>query len=175
MANDVAFIGSQGMSVPVPKIAGLSVLKGIMMYGATLTFAALYVYFIVRISATGPAHQARFDSSLVTVAATLAGVLGSAFALEVGTTTPAAAANSALHDAVSAVTPGGPRRGTLRVRAWQCLSLEASSPAAPSIPMSVGIWVYAGVAERSPRPTCSTPARRPARSRRWRWRSAAMW
>jgi hypothetical protein len=76
------------IDVSAPRIAGLPALKGLVLYAATLSFAGLYVFFIVKISAAqGPAPH--LDSVLVTAAAALAGVLGSAFALEVGLPTSA--------------------------------------------------------------------------------------
>ena len=85
-----------------------------MLYAATLSFAGLYVYFIVEISraAGGPP---KFDSALVTAGAALAGVLGSAFALEVGLTTPPGQTNQPLADALK-VAPAGKPGARLRVR-----------------------------------------------------------
>jgi hypothetical protein len=71
-----------------PRIAGLSALKGLVLYGAIFTFAGLYVYFIVRITTARAGSAPKLDAALVSAAAALAGVLGSAFALEIGTTTP---------------------------------------------------------------------------------------
>ena len=66
------------------KIAGLSVMKGVVVYGATLTFAGLYAYFIHRIVGAKPNTPPKLDTTLTATAAALAGVLGSAFALVVG-------------------------------------------------------------------------------------------
>lgn len=128
----------------IAKIAGLSVLKGVMLYGATLTFAGLYIYFMVKIFGAepdGPAVQ--FDGALVSAAAALAGVLGSAFALEIGTTTDADATNPSLGQALKQRTPDSPRKSRLSLRIRQALSLEPSSVDAASWPKSFGIWTYA--------------------------------
>jgi hypothetical protein len=126
-----------------PKIAGLSVLKGLVLYGAIVTFAGLYGYFIVRIS-TAKAHTPpSLDAALVSAAAALAGVLGSSFALEIGTTTDPASTNDQVKAALK-------RARTLRqqvsAHARQLLSLEASSTESASWPQTIGIWVYAVVA-----------------------------
>jgi hypothetical protein len=119
----------------------VSALKGLVVYCATFAFAGLYGYFIVRISvATG--GPPKIDSVLLTGAAALAGVLGSAFALEVGTTTPPSAANNRLGRALKRRT--GKKRGLLRLH--QVLSLDASSSESASWPKTLGIWVYALVA-----------------------------
>jgi hypothetical protein len=125
---------------PIPKIAGLSALKGLAVYAATLSFAGLYGYFIVRIStAAGPPPI--LDSVVLSAAAALAGVLGSAFALEVGVTTPRGATNSRLDRLVRAAKPN--RRAHLRVQ--QLLSLEPINVNSSSWPKTIGIWVYAVV------------------------------
>ena len=78
-------------------VGGLSALKGLVLYGAVLTFAGLYIYFIVRIS--GASGHPKIDGTLITTAAALAGVLGSAFALEIGRPTDPASTNQRLRDA----------------------------------------------------------------------------
>src|SRR2546421_8841468 len=78
----------EAASLPEPApvtIGGVSALKGLVLYGATLTFAALYAYFIVRILGAKPGKPPGLDPAMVSTAAALAGVLGSAFALEIGT------------------------------------------------------------------------------------------
>ena len=71
------------------RIAGLSVLKGLVLFGATLTFAGLYAYFMERIAAAPSGTQPTLNTAMVGAAAALAGVLGSAFALAVGVPTTA--------------------------------------------------------------------------------------
>lgn len=127
--------------VAVPKIAGLSALKGLVVYCATLAFAGLYGYFIVKIS-TATGAPPKIDSVLLSGAAALAGVLGSAFALEVGTTTAPGATNKRLARALKAAT--GKKRWLLRLH--KALSLDASSSNCASWPKTLGIWVYAIVA-----------------------------
>ncbi|HEY6525397.1 MAG TPA: hypothetical protein VIY10_16555 [Solirubrobacteraceae bacterium] len=120
----------------VPKIAGLSALKGLVVYAAVLSFAGLYGYFIVKIS-TASGQPPALPSVLVSAAAALAGVLGSAFALEVGVTTPPSATNSRLNRKLAAQG----KRIHLRIR--QLLSLEPINISAASWPKTVGIWLYA--------------------------------
>jgi hypothetical protein len=127
---------------PAPRIGGLSTLKGLILYGATLTFAGLYGYFIFQISdASG--RQPRLDATLISAAAALAGILGSAFALEIGTTTDPSSTNPALGAAVDGATTT--RQRTL-ARLWQALSLDPRNVDSASWPKTFGIWVYAIVA-----------------------------
>jgi hypothetical protein len=123
------------------KIAGLSVLKGLMLYGAILTFGGLYAYFIVEIFSAKSAPP-RFDATMVSAAAALAGVLGSAFALEVGTTSDQSTTNAALNHELERAS--GKQLALARV--WQTLSLDASNPQSASWPKTFGIWAYAVVA-----------------------------
>jgi hypothetical protein len=125
-----------------PRIAGLSTLKGLILYGAVLTFAGLYVYFIVRITGAATNAPPVLDASLVSAAAALAGVLGSAFALEIGTGTDPASTNHALREALAGAADA---KGTT-LRFWQALSLEPSDTGSASWPKTFGIWVYAIVA-----------------------------
>ena len=124
-----------------PGIAGLSALKGLVLYGAVLTFAGLYLYFVVRISAATRAPA--FGTALTSAAAALAGVLGSAFALEIGVPTDSRSTNQALSQAISQARTPSDRA---RVRVWQVFSLERSDAASPSWPKTVGVWLYAIVA-----------------------------
>ncbi len=128
-------------SPPASRIGGLSTLKGLVLYGAIFTFAGLYIYFIVKISnATAGTHPA-LDATLISAAAALAGVLGSAFALEVGTQTDESSTNGALDKTVTAAR-GSVRKQTL-ARVWQALSLDPRNVSSPSWPKTFGIWVYA--------------------------------
>jgi hypothetical protein len=122
-------------------IGGLSALKGLVLYGAVLTFAGLHIYFIVRIS--GASRYPRIDGSLVTTAAALAGVLGSAFALEIGTPTEPASTNRRLRHAADSA---GNRKERTVTRIWQGLSLEPKRVDSASWPKTFGIWVYAVIA-----------------------------
>jgi len=122
-------------------VGGLSALKGLVLYGAVLTFAGLYIYFIVRISAAST--YPRLDGTLVTTAAALAGVLGSAFALEIGTPTDPASTNRRLRQAADAA---GDRKQRAAARIWRSLSLEPQRVDSASWPKTFGIWAYAVIA-----------------------------
>jgi hypothetical protein len=130
---------------PASRIGGISTLKGLVLYGATLTFAGLYVYFIVEISDTAVGSHATLDAATVSAAAALAGVLGSAFALEVGTTSDTAPTNAALDNGVNAANGASMVRQAL-ARIWQALSLDPRNRNSSSWPKTFGIWVYAIVA-----------------------------
>ncbi|MFZ0091322.1 MAG: hypothetical protein WAL63_17565 [Solirubrobacteraceae bacterium] len=127
----------------VPRIAGLSVLKGLVLYGAILTFAGLYGYFVIKIAGARAGSPPHLDATLVSAAAALSGVLGSAFALEIGTPPAPDDTNRQLDQAIGQAT-GAPAKTLTRI--WQALSLDPSSTSAASWPKTVGIWVYAGVA-----------------------------
>ena len=120
------------------RIAGISELKGLVLYGATLTFVGFYAYFIVEI-AQAPSHKPpQLSTAMVSAAAALAGVLGSAFALAVGT--PTVAVNEHLAHNLQSGTI------TKRTRLRQFLSLEPSGVCSASWPQTFGIWMYACVA-----------------------------
>ena len=127
----------------VPSIAGVPALKGLILYGAVLTFAGLYAYFIARILAAAPGKPPDLDAAMVSAAAALAGVLGSAFALEVGTPRDESKTNPDLATALDEAQTNTDRV-TARIR--QILSLESSSTETASWPKTFGIWVYAVVA-----------------------------
>jgi len=126
-----------------PRIAGLSALKGLVLYGAILTFAALYVDFIVQISTAHSGTTPKLDATLISAAAALAGVLGSTFALEIGTTTPESSTNYNLYQAVERAST---TKARLAARVWQVLSLEPKTTTSASWPKTFGIWIYALVA-----------------------------
>jgi hypothetical protein len=142
MATD-ALTGQIAGDDAAPRIGGLSALKGLVLYGAVFTFAALYVDFIVRITTARAGSVVKVDSALVSAAAALAGVLGSAFALEIGTKTPAASTN---HDLSRAIAHASTPQQQIAARIRQAFSLEPESTASASWPKTVGIWVYAIVA-----------------------------
>jgi hypothetical protein len=110
------------------------------VYAATLSFVGLYGYFIVKISNASVAPQ--LDGVLISAAAALAGILGSAFALEIGVATPPGGTNSRLNTAFEAVKPKKPAH----LRLQQALSLEPVNVDAASWPKTIGIWLYALVA-----------------------------
>ncbi len=131
------------------RIAGLSVLKGLVLYGATLVYAGFYAYFMQQIWSTGTGTAA-FDGAMVAAAAALAGVLGSAFALVIGV--PADATNSGLASDENQLKENGRWKAETRARDksrfWtrRLLSLEPGDARSASWPMTFGIWTYALVA-----------------------------
>jgi hypothetical protein len=136
-------------ATPFP-IAGLSILKGLLLYGATLVFAGFYAYFMAKIASAPSGTPPSFDTTMVSVAAALAGVLGSAFALAIGVPTREQTVNKGLESALDALDArktekplSGGARALARTR--QALSLEPGRRTAASIPITVGIWVYAAV------------------------------
>jgi hypothetical protein len=139
--TDLTVTSAPAAAKVAPKIGGLSVLKGLILYGAILTFGGLYAYFVVEIfsAKSAPPH---FDAVMVWTAAALAGVLGSAFALEVGTTSDQSTTNRALNKELERAS--GKQLALARV--WQTLSLDASNPQSASWPKTFGIWAYAVVA-----------------------------
>jgi hypothetical protein len=132
------------LTASAPRIAGLPVLKGLVLYGAVLTFAGIYIDFIVRISLAG-GRPPSFDPVLVSAAAALAGVLGSAFALEIGTPADPKATNPSLKQALAAAAASDSRTVICSARIRQLFSLEPSSTKTSSWPKSFGIWAYAVV------------------------------
>lgn len=144
MSHTAPTVGARGIHEPMPAtIAGLSALKGLILYGATLTFAGLYVYFITRILGAKPGKPPALDAATVSAGAALAGVLGSAFALEVGTPADESKTNAGLGKALAdASTP----RDSVKARMRQVLSLEPGTTQTASWPKTFGIWVYAVVA-----------------------------
>jgi hypothetical protein len=135
--------GGQPAVVSAGQIAGLSVLKGLILYAAVFAFAALYVYFIVKIFQANPGKTPAFDGSLVSAAAALAGVLGSAFALEVGTPTDVKGTNAGLSRALAHTGPS--RRHKALAQLWRVLSLDPRDTRSASWPKTFGIWAYAVV------------------------------
>jgi hypothetical protein len=139
-ASRAAESGQAGDDVAT-RIAGLSVLKGLVVYGATLTFAALYGYFMAKIAAAANNTPPNLSNAMVAAAAALAGVLGSAFALVVGV--PTDATNEDLSKALADQTDPKKQR-LLFLR--KILSLEPGGRKLPSGPLTFGIWAYAIVA-----------------------------
>ena len=129
-----------GASFSQRQIAGMSALKGLMLYGATLTFAAFYAYFIVEIADASSGQPPTFNGAMVAAAAALAGVLGSAFALYIGV--PTEAVNQDLTEAIAREGRSPQKRTQLR----KLLSLEPAAAGAASWPLTFGIWVYAVIA-----------------------------
>ena len=123
------------------RIAGLPVLKGAVLYGATLTFAALYADFMTNIFSATNGKPPVFDAALVTTAAALAGVLGSAFALAIGVPTTDASTNKDLGIAEGKANKTRPEKLVVLIR--KTLSIDPSAADKPSWPMTFGVWAYA--------------------------------
>ena len=152
MAGEAGTTKAGGKSADATRIAGLSVLKGVVLYGATLAYAGFYASFMQRIWSTD-SGTATFDGAMVAAAAALAGVLGSAFALVIGVPTDASAVNTGLaKDEDDVKHEDGRWKKGLRVRdvvrflTRRLLSLEPGGTNSASWPMTFGIWTYAVVA-----------------------------
>jgi hypothetical protein len=125
-------------------IAGMSAMRGLMLYGAVLAFAGLYCYFMVVISTSRHGVQPAIDATMISAAAALSGVLGSAFALKIGVAPSPSLVNRALAAHQAAADRGERRQITATFR--RALSLEPSDVNAKSWPLTFGIWAYAVVA-----------------------------
>lgn len=129
------------------RIAGLPILKGLVLYAATLTFAGLYAYFMAKIATADHAVKPEFSTVMISAAAALAGVLGSAFALYIGVPTSPDSVNSDLGKQLEKV-----KEDNLRFhQRWQAyvrrvLSIDPPRPESASWPITFGIWAYALVA-----------------------------
>ena len=137
---------SSSNSTIATRIAGLPILKGAVLYGATLTFAAFYAYFIYGIFTATKASPATFSTSMVSAAAALAGVLGSAFALAIGVPTSEDATNPGLEHARKHARTTHGRIDNLVVNLRRILSIDPPTTKTASWPMTFGIWMYAIVA-----------------------------
>jgi hypothetical protein len=120
------------------RIAGLSTLKGLVVYGATLTFAGFYAYFMEQIASSPSGTPPTLSTPMVSAAGVLAGILGSAFALVIGVPT------SSTNQGLAAKLEAGERVRGLWL--WRLLSLEPGGASRASLPLTFGIWMYAAVA-----------------------------
>jgi hypothetical protein len=118
----------------------VSLLKGLVLYGATLTFAGFYAYFMEQIAEAAAKQPPHLDTAMVSVSAALAGLLGSAFALVIGV--PTQVTNPKLANSLR--EEGDDLR--VRTRLLQLLSLEPGGTKRASWPETFGIWMYAAVA-----------------------------
>lgn len=125
-------------------IAGMSAMRGLLLYAAVLLFAGLYVYFMVIISAAKPGAKPTIDASLISAAAALSGVLGSAFALKLGVAPNPSQVNSRL--AADAARAGTSHASALLAGFRKALSLEPAGTTGKSWPLTFGMWAYAVVA-----------------------------
>ena len=118
-----------------------------MVYGAVLTFAGLYAYFMEEIVSAGksPPH---LNGAMVAGAAALAGVLGSAFALVMGV--PIRTTNEALARDLAPARDHkdrvDPKKLARKTRLRRALSLEPGGTDQASWPQTFGVWMYAAVA-----------------------------
>ncbi|MGO9972708.1 MAG: hypothetical protein ACLP01_07870 [Solirubrobacteraceae bacterium] len=119
-------------------IAGMSVLRGLLLYGAVLTFAGLYIYFVVLISTSKGGTKPPIDATLISATAALSGVLGSAFALKIGVAPNPTLVNKGL---AAHLAHSQANKAAVEIR--RALSLEPSDPVAKSWPLTFGIWAYA--------------------------------
>lgn len=132
-------------AAPSDGIAGTSALRGLIVYGAVLAFAALYIDFAVVISRA--AHTApNIDATLVDAAAALAGILGSAFAIRIGNPANQAVINQSLATHLTkAQSEDAKKRTKLLAYLHRAVSLEVGKRGATSWPITFGLWVYAAV------------------------------
>lgn len=140
---------SAGGAALAGRIAGLSVLKGLVVYGATLTFAGLYAYFMEEIVSAANKTPPHLSGAMVSGAAALAGVLGSAFALVMGV--PIRTTNEALAKDLAPARDRednrlDPKKLPRKTRLRRVLSLEPGGTDQPSWPQTFGVWMYAAVA-----------------------------
>src|SRR5436190_2137136 len=73
-------------------IGGAALLKELLIIGFIVAFVAVYGYFIVKIWQAAAGKPPSFSDASVALAGSLAGVLGSAFALALGVAKPGNAA-----------------------------------------------------------------------------------
>jgi hypothetical protein len=143
LAEPVIGAGEQPAAVN-DGIGGMSALRGLMLYGAVLVFAGLYSYFMVVISTSRHGVKPLIDATLISAAAALSGVLGSAFALKIGVAPNPSLVNHAL--AAHQIEADRGKRWQITATLRRALSLEASDVNAKSWPLTFGIWAYAIVA-----------------------------
>ncbi len=124
------------------RIAGLSFLKGLLLYGVTLTFAGIYAYFMTLIANAGDGSEPGFSEALVGAGAAIAGVLGSAFALVIGVPTPKEGVNAKLASALDALDENSPKVAKSTARLWQFFSFDPAKAERMSVPLTVGVWAY---------------------------------
>jgi hypothetical protein len=133
--------GETAVGGETDQIGGMSTLRGLIVYGAVLAFAALFVDFMVVISDAKAGTKPSINATLISAAAALSGVLGSAFALKIGVSPSPAAVNRALASHLRDTS-----RSRVAARIRQAMSLEPSTTTDSSWPLTFGIWVYAVVA-----------------------------
>lgn len=132
-------------AAPSDGVAGIPALRGLIVYGGVLAFAALYIDFAVVISrATNTPPN--IDPTLLDSAAALAGILGSAFALRIGNPANQTMVNHTLAKHLSkARADNAKRRTKLLAYLYRIVSLEVGEKGAASWPITFGLWAYAAV------------------------------
>ncbi|MGI8800634.1 MAG: hypothetical protein ACR2KV_00445 [Solirubrobacteraceae bacterium] len=125
-------------------VAGISALRGLLLYAAVLSFAGLFIYFMVLISDARTGVKPHIDATFITAAAALSGVLGSAFALRIGVAPDPSLVNTGLARHAAAAKQGEASPVAAGIR--RAMSLEPSDVDAKSWPLTFGIWAYAIVA-----------------------------
>jgi hypothetical protein len=123
------------------QIGGMSTMRGLIVYGAVLVFAGLFIDFMVLISRAHAGVKPSINGTLISAAAALSGVLGSAFALKIGIAPSPANVNQSLSNHLN-----DPSRSQIAAQIRRALSLEPSATTDKSWPLTVGIWVYGIVA-----------------------------
>lgn len=123
------------------QIGGMSALRGLIVYGAVLAFAGLFIDFMIVISTAHAGVKPSIDATLITAAAALSGVLGSAFALKIGVKPSPNAVNHKLCQHLKEGRAG--TRSQVAAHLRQALSLEPSATTEKSWPLTFGIWAYA--------------------------------
>jgi hypothetical protein len=126
------------------RIAGLPVLKGLILYGATLSFAGFYAYFMEEIATAKSGTPPSLSGVLIGAAAAIAGVLGSGFALAIGVPTTPGQTNHGLVALRAADPVNSVKTTSFRVR--RLFSYEAAGTDLSSWPLTFGVWAYAVVA-----------------------------
>jgi hypothetical protein len=101
-------------------VGGMRTLRELLIIGFVLAFVAVYADFMRDIWRAGEGDPPEFNDALVTLAGSLAGVLGSAFALSLGVAKP----------------PGEVKAGRLSARVKRPF-------AGLSLSVTLGIWAYA--------------------------------
>lgn len=148
MGVDVAPAGGGTAPPDVSRIAGLPILKGLLLYGATATFVAIHLYFVIEIWDAKSGAPPHFNGELLKAGAALAGVLGSAFALYVGLPTRPQDVNQRLaqDERTNNKRDKKALRSSASISIRKFLSLEPPNKDSASWPLTGGIWAYACVA-----------------------------
>lgn len=104
-----------------------------------------YAYFMEQIASAPGGKPPAFSAAMVTAAAALAGILGSAFALVIGA--PTTITNEGLQQTIADAQDPSTEKHVQRrgLWLWKLLSLEPGGTTRASRPLTFGIWAYATV------------------------------